>query len=101
VTFLWGAGKLSDEFNVSIDKGTKLGVAGDVVLKLVPQKPTAQYRTLAFVVDPKSAMVKESVVYDQQGGSNHITFHDVELNRSVADAKFAFSPPAGTRILHP
>jgi outer membrane lipoprotein carrier protein len=101
VTFLWGTGKLSDEFAVSVDKEAKLGGPGDVVLKLVPLKPTAQYRTIAFVVDPKSAMVKESVVYDQQGGANHISFREVELNRAVPDAKFAFSPPAGTRILRP
>src|SRR5258706_349919 len=101
VTFLWGAGKLSDEFNATLDKESKLGAPGDVALKLVPKQATAQYRYLVFVVDPKSAMVKESVVYDQQGGVNHLTFREVETNRAVPDARFSFSPPAGTKILRP
>jgi outer membrane lipoprotein carrier protein len=104
VTFLWGEGKLSDEFQVSQENGEAtagLGGAGEVVLKLVPRKPTAQYRYLLFVVDEKSAMVKESLLYDQQGGTNHMKFRDVEINKGAADEKFKFTPPSGTRILRP
>ncbi|MSP62430.1 MAG: outer membrane lipoprotein chaperone LolA [Myxococcales bacterium] len=101
VTFLWGAGKLGDEFAVTVEKIDGLGAPGDVVLKLVPQKATAQYRYLVFVVDGKSAMVKETVVYDQQGGTNHMTFRDTETNKGVTDAKFAFTPPTGTKVIRP
>jgi outer membrane lipoprotein carrier protein len=102
VTFLWGSGKLSDEFAVSLEapEGTTVG-AGDVALKLVPKQATAQYRLLYFIVDGKSAMVKETIVYDQQGGVNHMRFHDVETNKKVPDAKFTFTPPSGTKIIRP
>lgn len=104
VTFLFGTGKLGEEFTITIEHPKpeeKIGGPDDVVLKLVPIKPTTQYHHLVFVVDGKSGMVKETFVYDQQGGTNHMTFRNVETNKSVADAKFVFTPPAGTTILRP
>ena len=63
---------------------------------------TAQYRYLAFVVDQKSYLVKETVVYDQQGGQNHLTFSNVEMNLKggIADSRFSFTPPAGTKVIN-
>lgn len=103
VAFLFGTGKLGEEFDISELPATperKLE-PGDVVLKLVPRKATPQYRYLEFVVDGKSHMVKQSVLYDQQGGENHLRFLDVKVNQGVSDGKFGFSPPAGTRIIRP
>jgi outer membrane lipoprotein carrier protein len=104
VAFLFGTGKLSDEFTVTVEQPKpeeKVGAPGDLVLKLVPLKPTAQYKYLVFVVDPKSYMVKETYVYDQQGGVNHMIFSNVETNLPVADGKFVFAPPEGTKIIRP
>ena len=101
VTFLLGTGKLSDEFDISYQHLDGVGAPGDLVLKLVPRQATAAYRNLDFVVDPKTFMVKETVVHDQQGGVNHLRFHDVETNKGLANSRFEFTPPAGTRILKP
>jgi outer membrane lipoprotein carrier protein len=100
VSFLLGEGKLDKEFDSSL---TKLdGVAaGEQALKLVPKTGTAQYRYLVFIVDEKSGQVKETVIYDQQGGTNRLRFSDVHQNKGVSDDKFKFSPPAGTNILKP
>jgi outer membrane lipoprotein carrier protein len=103
VTFLFGEGRLESEFDISMgepDAAHPLA-AGDVLLKLVPRKPTAQYHHLDFVVDGKTHMVKETVVHDQQGGQSRMRFLDVKTNQGAADAKFTFSPPPGTRILKP
>jgi len=99
VSFLLGQGKLADEFAISIVHVEGIGQAGDTVLKLVPKTATAAYRYLLFVVDPKSGLVRETVIYDQSGGTNHLSFSAVETNRGVDDGKFKFSPPKGTRIL--
>ena len=109
VTFLWGAGRLGDEFEVTIERRgdqapggpEALGVTGDVVLKLVPKQPTAQYRHLFFVVDGQSFVVKETVVFDQQGGKNHMRFRELRLNQGVGDDKFRFTPPPGTNVIRP
>lgn len=103
VSFLFGKGRLSDEFEISYLDGQKLGTAGDLVLKLVPKKATAQYKHLFFVVDGKTGMVKETVLFDQQGGSNHIVFSAIETNlkADIDDSRFAFTPPPNTKIINP
>jgi outer membrane lipoprotein carrier protein len=101
VSFLVGQGKLSDEFDASITTVEGLGQPGDTLVKLVPKSGTTAYRYLVFVVDAKSGMVKETMIYDQQGGTNRLAFTTVEQNKGVADGKFSFSPPPGTKIISP
>jgi outer membrane lipoprotein carrier protein len=99
VSFLVGEGKLTDEFEPSLVTLEGVGGPGDRLLKLVPKTATTAYRYLVFAVDPASGMVKETVIYDQQGGKNHLVFSAVEQNKGVPDAKFKFSPPAGVKVL--
>ena len=103
VSFLFGKGRLSDEFEITFLDGQKLGAAGDYVLKLIPKKATAQYKHLVFVVDGKTYMVKETLLFDQQGGSNHIVFSNIETNlkAEIDDSRFAFTPPPNTKIINP
>lgn len=106
VSFLFGRGKLLDEFDVSYLDSAKagdLGDPGDLVLKLVPKVASAQYRYLVFVVNPTTYLVKETVLYDQQDGTNHITFSGLDANpkNGVDDSRFVFTPPAGTKIISP
>lgn len=100
VSFLLGEGKLDKEFDASLTKVDGLA-PGEVALKMVPKVGTAAYRYLVFVVDGKTGQVKRTIIYDQQGGTNTLAFSDVQQNRGVDDAKFHFSPPAGTQILTP
>ena len=99
VSFLVGQGKLTDEFAITQDQAAC--ASGAVALKLVPKKATTAYRYLTFCVDPESGRVNETIVHDQQDGENHLVFSDVKQNAGVADAKFHFSPPAGTKIISP
>lgn len=100
VSFLVGEGKLSQEFDAS---NLKLDnqLPETLALKMVPKTGTAAYRYIVFVVDAKSGAVRQTIVYDQQGGTNKLTFSDVQQNKSVDDGKFKFSPPAGTQIIKP
>ncbi len=101
VSFLVGEGKLSDEFDATIVTPPGIGEPTDIVLKMVPKTGTSSYRYLLFIADPKTGIVKGTVIYDQQGGTNKLTFFDVQQNKGVADGKFHWSPPAGTKILSP
>ena len=103
VSFLFGRGNLLADFEITYLDGQPFGEPGDAVLKLVPKVATAQYKHLVFVVSTKTSLVKETVLYDQQDGSNHLVFSAVEQNpkSGVDDTRFAFSPPPGTKILNP
>ena len=65
------------------------------------KRATSAYKSLLFVVDPKSGAVNGTVVFDQQGGESLLRFSTIETNKNVDDGKFKFTPPAGTRILKP
>ncbi len=103
VSFLFGRGKLQEEFEISYYDDQPLGEAGDLVLKLLPKVASAQYRHLLFVVQPKTFLVKETVLFDQQGGQNHLIFSAIETNpkAGVDDARFSFTPPPETKIITP
>ena len=100
VSFLLGEGKLAQEFDASFTKLDGLA-ADELALKMVPKTGTAAYRYLVFVVDGKSGQVKQTVIYDQAGATNKLSFVDVQQNKGVDDAKFKFTPPTGTHVLTP
>lgn len=99
VSFLFGQGKLSDEFEIAPTE--EKSKPDEVVLKLIPKLATAAYRYLLFTIDEKSGLVLATTVYDQQGGVTNIQFLDVKTNQGLEDKKFSFSPPRGTHILNP
>ncbi|HWE31243.1 MAG TPA: outer membrane lipoprotein chaperone LolA [Polyangia bacterium] len=100
VSFLLGEGKLDKEFDASVTQVE--GLAPDeLALKMVPKVGTTAYRYLVFVVDGKTGQVRRTIIYGQDGSINRLSFVDVQQNKGVEDAKFKFSPPAGTHILKP
>ncbi len=101
VSFLFGQGKLTDEFTVAVAHETGVGQMGDVVLKLVPKTATTAYRYLLFVVDPKTGLVRETIIFQDNGATNHLSFSNVEINRGMDEAKFKFVAPPGTKVLSP
>ncbi len=97
VTFLWGRGRLEDEFTITAAK--RPGLAPGLALALTPRRPDPRFARLWFVVDPKTYAVKESVVLDGAGNENRFDFHDVRVNAGLPAGTFDFAPPAGTEIV--
>ena len=96
VTFLWGKGKLSDEFDISRTECTEcLGT----LLTLLPKKPDARLREVQLDIDPKSAQVRRSIVIDPDGSRNVITFSHLKTNVSLPKETFQLTPPPGTQII--
>ncbi len=101
ITFLYGKGDLSEEFVPALDPG-KYGAKGDLVLKLTPKKPSANYKHLWLVVDPADGHVKETVILEASDNVNHFRFFNVKQNdgaTKVQDRLFKFNPPAGVRVV--
>ena len=96
VTFLWGQGKLADEFSILKKdcrdcKGTQL--------ELTPLKPDPRFQRVLLEVDPKSAAVLKSTVIDPDGSQNAISFGAMQLNTGVDAKKFILVPPPGTQVI--
>ncbi len=97
IAFMWGAGRIKDQFDVSWFDGV-FGDKSDHHLLLVPKTPSAVFAKLILVVDPKTSRVKQSVVVDPAGNVNQFIFKNVVFNKALKDAVFVFVPPAGTHV---
>jgi outer membrane lipoprotein carrier protein len=95
VTFLFGQGKLADEFNIT--KGTCADCKGSLLV-LDPRKADPRFRQVRLEVDPKTAQVLKSTVVDPDGSENAIAFVDLKTNVGVQSGDFKLNPPEGTRI---
>jgi outer membrane lipoprotein carrier protein len=90
VSFLYGKGDLKNEFNAEIDTTNKYGAKGDLVLKLTPKQPSAQYKNLYLVVNPTDYHVTQSVIIDSSNNVNHFRFFAPDFTKSIKDSWFEF-----------
>ena len=98
VTFLMGEGNLLESFDVSFEKSSS---EAKPVIKLVPKKPTSQYKELHFVVDGKTFQVLKTTIFDPYGNTNEIVFSKVKFDQNLPDKGFSFKPPKDARLLNP
>ena len=90
VSFLYGKGDLRAEFNAEIDKTAKYGEKDDIVLRLTPKQPSAQYKNLYLVVSPKDFHVSQSVIVDSSSNVNHFRFFAPDFRTPIAENLFEF-----------
>jgi outer membrane lipoprotein carrier protein len=95
VTFLFGQGRLADEFHIK--KGACADCKG-TLLVLDPAQPDPRFRQVRLEVDPKTAQVLKSTVVDPDGSENTIAFLDLKTNVGISKDSFRLDPPEGTRI---
>jgi outer membrane lipoprotein carrier protein len=96
VTFLWGRGRLADEFDISrADCKTCKGP----LLELNPVRPDPRFKQIRLEVDPQTAQVLQSTVVDPDGSENAIRFSDLKTNTGVGADTFKLNPPEGTQIV--
>ena len=90
VSFLYGKGDLKNEFNAEIDKSGKYGERTDIVLKLTPKQPSAQYKNLFLVVSSKDFHVSQSVIVDSSNNVNHFRFYEPDFESPIQSSWFEF-----------
>jgi len=90
VSFLYGKGDLRAEFNAEIDKTGKYGEKDDIVLRLTPKQPSAQYKNLYLVVSPKDFHVSQSVIVDSSSNVNQFRFFAPDFEKPIKDSYFEF-----------
>jgi outer membrane lipoprotein carrier protein len=95
VTFLWGKGRLTDEFTV-----TKIAKPeyGATVLELTPKKAGSGFRKLFFALDAATGQVQTSIVIDGEGNENRLSFSNVKTNVGLPAARFVFELPKGATV---
>jgi outer membrane lipoprotein carrier protein len=96
VTFLWGQGRLADEFAISQKACEK---CKGTLLELNPLKPDPRFQKVLLEVDPASAQVLKSTVIDPDGSENAITFKELKPNVGIDEKSFKLQPPPGTQVV--
>lgn len=91
VSFLYGKGDLKAEFNAELDTGGKYGGKGELVLRLTPKQPSAQYKNLFLVVSPADFHVTQSVIVDSSNNVNHFRFYAPDFGKEIKDSWFEFN----------
>lgn len=97
VAFLWGAGKIDEQFSVQRFPGV-FSVPTDIHLELQPKEPNGVFAKLILALDPESYRVKQSVVIDVQGNVNQFIYDEMKFNRGTTSSAFTFTPPEGTLV---
>jgi outer membrane lipoprotein carrier protein len=90
VSFLYGKGDLKAEFSAELDKSARYGDKTDLVLKLTPRQPSAQYKNLFLVVSPGDFHVSQSVIIDSSNNVNHFRFFAPDFEKPIKDSYFEF-----------
>lgn len=91
ISFLYGKGDLKTDFTAELDASGKYGSKTELVLKLTPKKPSAQYKNLFLVVNPKDYQVTQSVIVDSSNNTNHFRFFSPNFEKPIQDAWFEFN----------
>jgi outer membrane lipoprotein carrier protein len=98
VTFLWGKGKLNEEFEIAFSKSAAYGTPKEYVLEMLPRKK-GRFQKLVFVVDRESFKVLQTVVVDPGDNINHIFFDKISTNVGLKDQTFKFEIPKGVEVI--
>lgn len=96
VTFLWGKGRLAEEFVVATADRADLQGA---VIQLAPKKPQPGFTTIYFGADPATGEVRETIVVDAQGNENRMRFSALKTNVGMSDKDFVFEIPKGATVV--
>lgn len=96
VTFLWGRGRLQDEFQVAF--AALKPAPGQYRLELTPRKK-ASFKKLWFLVEQKTFRVLETEVEDPGGNLNRIRFSKMAINVGLSEASFQFQIPDGVEVI--
>ncbi|MEZ0314742.1 MAG: outer membrane lipoprotein carrier protein LolA [Myxococcota bacterium] len=98
--FLWGQGDLVKSFEPKACDGKCIAAGDAVSIVLTPKEPIAAVDRIQLDTDGGSGKVRRSIVVDPLGNRTEYVFKDLDLGAKVADAKFAFTIPAGVSVLH-
>ncbi|MBI5527664.1 MAG: outer membrane lipoprotein carrier protein LolA [Deltaproteobacteria bacterium] len=94
LAFLYGRGKLEEEFTAALVKTYETGWT----LKLVPKKDMPQLVAMKLEVSNASYLVTGVEIEDALGNRNTFKFDKPSLNSGLKDDLFTFKPPPDAEI---
>ncbi|SHN66409.1 LolA family protein [Desulfovibrio litoralis] len=94
VRVITGLARLDQDFEIK-DEGMENGL---VKLRLYPHEPVQAFVEGVIWVDKSSSIIRRFRIMDFYANENDISFTDQEINPSIKDKEFQFSPPKDAHI---
>jgi outer membrane lipoprotein carrier protein len=99
LAFLLGKSKLEKELRgLSLAPDVPPSIAGDVVLRGVPQALADQVSEILLEVTPERRITR-IVINEVDGSMTEYRFSDPKENEPIPDGRFHFGPPPGTETI--
>lgn len=99
LSFLFGKGKLWEEFDVKAGKEGDCGEKGDSLLVFNPKKDASAFESLCMALDSKTMQVKESSLADSFGNVNKLRFLSPRIDRKIDEKLFRFEMPKDAIVI--
>jgi outer membrane lipoprotein carrier protein len=96
LTFLFGEGKLAEQFDIKPGKSAPEGLKRMV---MDPKQPQGAYARLLLDVDPAVARVVASTVVDHQGNTNRFVFKQAVYDGKLPAKRFVYKPPKNITVM--
>lgn len=87
-----------ERFEATLAGREPVGGRAAHVLVLVPKQPQG-YERLRIWVDDRDHLVRRFEITEENGNVRLIELRDLQINRTLDDALFRFTPPPGARIV--
>lgn len=102
ISFLTGVGRLTQDFNASLDGASPDGRL--VYLMLVPRQDSATGASTAvgklrLKVARDTGEIRGAEVYDPLGNVSRLEFDDIKRNQGLSDDRFEFHVPPGVDVI--
>lgn len=95
LNFLFGKGKISDDFTASFGELDKSEAANNYLLVLAPKSADSTIERVLILVSKSDYLIKQLNTYDVLGSVIRIGFKDIALNSGLKDSMFHFIVPSG------
>ncbi len=97
--FLFGEGKLTDDFEVTLGE-PELDVSKDYfILMLAPKDPDTVIERIILLVDKNEYLVNQINTYDILGNVSRIAFKEISTNTGLKNSFFHFIVPSGVETI--
>ncbi len=97
--FLFGQGDLALEFEVRLESEEDAREDGNVLLRLEPRQPRADFSHVLLEVDPATAGISRLTVVEPIGSRNDYLLSQIQENIRVPDRTFRFKIPPGVEVI--
>jgi outer membrane lipoprotein carrier protein len=100
-SFLFGMGKLSEQFEVAFHPDQVEDNPQVYHLVLTPKRDQDKVMIgiLELSVDPKTFLVAQAKLKDPMGNASTMIFSGMRLNQKIDDKIFQFTPPKGVEVI--